>query len=530
MRASTLIRGGLVFDGSGAPPEVKNIAVKGGKIVYIGAASPEADEVIPAEGLFVSPGFIDTHAHSDFTLLADPGAARGKLFQGVTTEINGNCGLSGGPLMGAARDRREKDLKNYQIWERWESLREYLEILEEKGPYYNFATLVGHGNLRAGVLGYENKGPDRAEMEKMKKLLADSLEAGALGMSTGLIYPPGIYSAAEELIELAAYGHSIDPEFIYSTHMRSEGDRLIEAISEAIEIGSAAGKLQISHLKTSGKKNWNKLEDALSLIEKARDEGALITADRYPYTAGATDLDAVLPQWMYEGGNEAELQRLKDPLIAERLKKEIVRDPDEWGGVIVSDTSRKEDRWAEGKGIIEIAAQLGTGPLEAVIHLLIRGSLSVGAIFHGMSEENLRRIYGLPWVMVGSDSSARAFEGITARGRPHPRGLGTFPRYLKRYTIMKEGELNTKNLSESIRKITSLPATVFGLRERGMVKEGYGADLAVFDFRDLRDNATFEEPFKKAEGIVHLFINGRSIIRDGALTGQKGGKVLRHGV
>jgi len=531
-RVNTLIRGGLVFDGSGTPPEVKNITIKGEKIAYVGAESPDADEIVPADGLFVSPGFIDTHAHSDFTLLADPNAAQGKLFQGITTEINGNCGLSGGPMSGAARAQREEDLENYQIKERWESLGEYLNLLNEKGLYYNFATLVGHGNLRGSVIGYENRSPNKGELERMKKLLGESLEAGALGMSTGLIYPPGIYSTTEELIQLAAYGHGIDPEFIYSTHMRSEGDKLLEAIDEAIRIGKAAGRLQISHLKTGGKRNWHKLDDALALIEKEISGGARITADRYPYTAAATDLDAVLPQWMYEGGGEAELQRLKDPLIVERLKKEVVRGPDEWGRIVVSDTSCKEDQWAEGKNIMEIAAQLGLEPLQAVIHLLIRGSLSVGSIFHSMNEENLRRIYGLPWVMVGSDSSARAFEGITARGKPHPRTFGTFPRFLKRYTIKREGReggFKCEDLSESIRKVTRLPANVFGLKGRGMVKEGYAADIAVFDFGKLKDTATFSEPFQRAKGIVHLFVNGKRIIKDGVLTGQKGGKVLRHG-
>jgi N-acyl-D-amino-acid deacylase len=519
-----LIKGGLILDGTGAPPTHYNIGLKGEKIAYMGAESPEADEVINAEGLYVSPGFIDTHAHSDFTLLADPEAAQGKLFQGVTTEINGNCGMSGGPLLGRAKAQREEDLKRLEIKPRWNSLREYLRLLEETGLYYNFCTLAGHGNLRASVIGYENRAPSKAEVEEIKKLLRESLEAGALGMSTGLIYPPGVYSTTEELLELAAYGHSVDPEFIYATHMRNEGDRLIEAITEAIEIGKAAGRLQISHLKTGGERNWLKIDDALTLIEREKAGGARISADRYPYTAAATDLEAVLPDWMYEGGNQTELERLKDPLVREKLKDEIKRGPGEWERIVVSDTADPEDKWTEGKNMIEIAHELGMEPLQAVIHLLIRSGLSVGAIFHSMSEENLKKIYSRPWVMVGSDSSTRAFGGITATGKPHPRGFGTFPRFLKRYTIKEE------DLSESIRKITSLSAEVFGLKGRGLLRENMAADIAVWDFEKLRDTADFERPFGRAEGVIHLFVNGRCVIKDGSLTGGRGGKILSHAV
>ncbi len=522
-----LISGGTVFDGSGRPPLETDVGISGGLISFIGRAQKDdASSVVEAKGFYVTPGFIDTHSHSDFTLLADPLAAEGKLFQGVTCEVNGNCGLSGGPLIGAARQQRESDLVEYGIKERWESLGQYLDILEARGLLMNFATLTGHGNLRASVIGYADRAASDVELNEMAAHLEGSLQAGAIGLSTGLIYPPGAYSRTEELLGLAQAGRrAAAGNFIYATHMRSEGDNLIEAIQEAVTIGRVAGRLQVSHMKTAGRQNWNKISQAIETVETARASGLRATADRYPYTAASTDLDTILPAWAYEGGSVAELARLKDPATLRKISAGIQKDALYWESVYISSTPNEADRWMEGKSLGEIALAGKKSPLETLFHILVRGEVRVQAIFHSMNEDNLRRLYGLPWVMVGSDSSARSFSGPSAKGKPHPRTFGTFPRFLKRYTI-EEGVVG---MEEAVRKITALPADTFGLAGRGMRKEGFFADVAVFDPGRLADTATFEEPFQKARGVGHLIVNGEAVISEGALTGKRPGRVLRKG-
>lgn len=522
-----LICGGAVFDGSGNPAVQADVGISGGRISFIGRAQKDdAASVIGADGFYVTPGFIDTHSHSDFTLLADPLAAEGKLFQGVTCEVNGNCGLSGGPLIGAARQQRESDLAQYGIKERWEGLGQYLDILERRGLLMNFATLTGHGNLRASVIGYADRAPSGQELNEMAAHLEASLKAGAIGLSSGLIYPPGAYSRTEELVALARAGKSAAAgNFIYATHMRSEGDSLIEAIGEAVTIGRAAGRLQVSHMKTAGRQNWGKLSQAIEAMEEARASGLRASADRYPYTAASTDLDTILPAWAYEGGSTEELARLKDPATLGKIAGEIQKDALYWESVYISSTPNGADKWMEGKSLGEIARAEKKSPLEMLFHVLVKGEVRVQAIFHSMNEDNLRRLYRLPWVMVGSDSSARSFSGPSVTGKPHPRAFGTFPRFLKRYTI-KEGLLG---MEEAVRKITSLPADTFGLAGRGMIREGFVADIAVLDPGPLADTATFEEPFQKARGVEHLIVNGEAVITGGALTGKRPGRVLRKG-
>lgn len=530
--ADILIRGGLVYGGEGAPPVEADIAVKDGKVLSIQmGGSSGAKEIIDARGLIAAPGFIDVHSHSDFTLLADPHAAEGKLFQGVTSEVNGNCGLSGGPLYGPALERREAEFVELGIKPRWNNLGEFLALIEATQPFMNFATLAGHGNIRGSVLGYADiKTPDEAAMAKMFSLLGQAVKDGAIGLSSGLIYPPGVYSETGELCRLAKAGKlaawDLGCNFLYNTHMRSEGDMLIEALEEAVAIGRAAGQLNVSHFKTSGPDNWPKLGKAIETLENAMASGLTVTADRYPYTAASTDLDIMLPNWAYEGGAVAELRRLKDPEISKKIAAEVEAKKPRWNTAYVSSTPFEGDRWMEGKNLEEIASSTGQTPLEALFGIVIRSEARAGGIFHGMSEENLERIYGLPWVMVGSDSSARAFSGITAIGKPHPRAFGSFPRFIKRYTIEK----GIIPLTEAIRRTTYLPATVFGLEGRGLLKPGYAADIAVFASGGrFFDNATFDDPYRKAEGLAHLVINGKIVIKEGALTGQRSGKVLRNG-
>ncbi|HTZ16851.1 MAG TPA: D-aminoacylase [Dissulfurispiraceae bacterium] len=518
-----LIRNGSVIDGGGAGPAMLNIGITDDLVSFIGTEEPAAGTVIDANGLFVAPGFIDTHAHSEFTLLAD-GRAEGKLSQGVTTEINGNCGLSAAPLLGEALERREVDMKELDIEERWSTFEEYFEILQRKGIALNFATLCGQGNIRASVMGYRNGLPTNTEMAEMKRLLSDALQAGTKGLSTGLIYPPGVYSSPEEIAELAGV-LSESPAGIYASHMRSEGDRLIEAIEETLKIGRESGApVHISHIKTSGEHNWHKIDSVVSLIEEAIASGLRVTCDRYPYIASSTDLDTVVPAWVYEGGVEEELRRLKDPAIRSKISSDLApKDDAYWKSVYVSSAVKAENKWMEGESIFEIAAKVGRHPAEAVLDIIIEEKARAGAIFFSMCEENLRRFLALPYTMIGSDSSVRSFSGTTRSGKPHPRGFGSFPRFIGRY-VRDEKLLD---LPQAIRRITSMPAGIFGIERRGFIRKGFYADLVIFDYDAIRDDADFRDPFRISQGIVHVFVNGKISFSGGEFTGARAGMVLQ---
>lgn len=519
-----LIRNATIFDGSGNKPFHGNIGISKDRIAFVSPnpeESVQSEEVIDAKGLIVAPGFIDTHSHSEFTLLAD-NRAEGKILQGVTTEINGNCGLSAAPLIGDAATHRESDLKELGIQDRWSTLREYFAILEEKGLSLNFSTLVGHGNLRASVMGYSDRKPNRNDIEKMLTLLDESIRYGAIGLSTGLIYPPGVFSERDEIIELCKGIKNL----IYATHMRSEGDRLEEAVEEAIDIGRRSGiPIHISHIKTSGRRNWNKIDNVIALLERARDEGIRITADRYPYVAASTDLDAILPSWAYDGGAEKEIERLRDKNIRNAMKTEILSQHPEteyWKGVIVSSITGEDKKWMEGKSLEELSKRLKKSTVDLLFDILIEEKLRAGGIFFSMNEDNLSRFLSLPYVMIGSDSSARSFNGITRTGKPHPRGFGSFPRFLCRYG-------DALGMAEAIYRITALPAKTFSIKNRGLISEGYYADIVIFDSDRIADRATFEEPFLRPDGINCVIINGRIVVREGMPTGIKSGRVLKYG-
>ncbi len=516
-----LIENGTVIDGSGAGPREINVGIHGDRIVYAGGEKIEAERTINARGLIVAPGFIDTHAHSEFTVLAD-GRAEGKLSQGVTTEINGNCGLSAAPLYGEALVRREADMEELGITERWSTFGEYFALLRKKGIAINFATLCGHGNIRASVIGYKDSAADGGDMAEMKRHLCDALRTGAKGLSTGLIYPPGIYSVTSELTSLAGI---LPLPCVYASHMRSEGDALIESILEMLEIGRGAGgvPVHISHLKTAGERNWWKIDDALRLIETARTAGVKITCDRYPYIAAGTDLDTILPSWVYEGGVEEELVRLKDPETAAPIKADLsLKDDNYWKGIYISSVANPENRWMEGENIFDVASKSGQNVVDALLGLLIHERARTGAIFFSMSEDNLRRFLSLPYLMIGSDSSVRSFSGPTCYGKPHPRGFGTFPRFIGRY-IRDKGLVT---LEEAIRRTTALPAATFGLTDRGIIREGAYADIVIFDYERIIDTATFREPFSRPEGIDYVFVNGNMAVDGGEFTGTLSGRVL----
>jgi N-acyl-D-amino-acid deacylase len=529
-RFTLAIKNGLIHDGTGTPPFRADVGIRGDAITFIGDVV-DADQVIDATGLIVAPGFIDTHGHSEFTMLAAP-EAHGKLMQGITTEVNGNCGLSAGPMRGPVKERREADQQEYAIAERWDTLGEHFRILEARGPAINYATLSGHGNIRASVMGYEDRTPTEGEIDEMKELLLQSLSEGAIGLSTGLIYPPGVYSEAREIEALASAGVSAtEGHFIYASHMRSEGDGLLESIEETLDVGRHTGSpVHVSHIKTAGRANWDKARAVIEMIENARAEGVRATADRYPYIAAATDLDSVLPAWMYEGGAEAELRRLSDPAVLQRLREQSAAWPDSLDAVRVSDVSTTANKWAEGLTIPEVAARWAVEPFDALIRLLREENLRVGAIFHSMCQENLKAFLSLPWCMVGTDSSVRSFEGVTRRGKPHPRGFGGMPRYLRMAMAGDLGD-NVKGdaLAQVISRITSLPARTFGLELRGRLEKGFMADIAVFDPGRLCDMADFEDPFRPPSGMEHVVVNGTPAVLDGRPTGKMPGRVLRHG-
>jgi len=535
------LTGGIIFDGTGAEPFRSHIGISGDRIVSINTGASiarSAKKTIDASGMAVAPGFIDTHGHSEITLLADP-RAEGKLFQGITTEINGNCGLSAAPLSGEALKQRRKDLRELGISERWSNFKEYFEILST-GIAINFATLVGHGNVRACVMGYENRKPKRIELVKMISLLRTALKEGALGLSTGLAYPPCIYSETEELVEFCRALSSLKYDTnsvqkhmcrgpIFTAHMRNEGDTLQESIEEMIRIGKETGiRVHISHIKTSGKQNWSKIDKVQSMIEAAQSDGISITCDRYPYIASSTDLDVLLPSWVYVGGMHDELKRLKNVNIRKELRKELLLAYPEknfWRHVKVATVSSKKNKWIEGKSIASVARHENSHPIDIFFKILIEEELRVSAIFTIMNEDNLKRFISLPYVMIGSDSAARSTDGITSRGKPHPRGFGTFPRFLGRY-VRDHGLMD---FSSAIHKATMLPAQTFRIASRGVIKRGAFADLIVFDMKTIIDKATFEKPFLKPEGIHYVLVNGVPALWEGKITGNYAGRILRHG-
>jgi N-acyl-D-amino-acid deacylase len=520
-----LIRDGLIFDGTSFDPFVADIGICGKRIAFVGPpGTNDAELLVEAKGLAVSPGFIDTHSHSDFTILADS-RAEGKLVQGITTEINGNCGMSAAPLFGKVFEKREDDLKELGVRERWNTLGEYFAILEKKGSGVNMAMLAGHGNIRGCIAGYDDRHLSPVEMSGMADLLKNTLDQGAIGFSTGLIYPPGIYSTTEEIIDLAS--KLCDADLIYTSHMRSEGTALLEAVKEVIRIGrEAGGKVHISHIKTAGEQNWHKADKVISLLEDTRKTGVRITCDRYPYTASSTDLDSILPSWAFAGGNEEELRRLNDPLEKRRIMKDMwarVTSAGYWEKIIVSSVASEKNTWMEGKTIGEISNSLQMEKFDAVFKILIDEKLRVGAIFLSMSDENLRKFLALPFCMIGSDSSARCFDGPTKKGKPHPRSFGTFPRLFGKF-VRDEKLLS---LPRAIHKATMLAALTFGLKDRGGIKENMFADIVVFDPWKIGDRATFDNPFQKPEGIYHVFVNGAPAILEGRLTGKVMGMVLK---
>ena len=520
-----IIKNGTVVDGTGTAGRVVDIGIQDDKITCIGSIDNLSDcHIIDAAGCVVAPGFIDIHSHSDFFWLVSP-ESESKIHDGVTTEICGNCGISAFPLKGQLLENKRKGLSKFGLDINWSTAEDFFKRANEAKSSINRGFLVGHGNIRACVLGYENREPDKNEFAEMKKELRNAMEFGAFGMSSGLIYPPGCYAKTVELVELCKIVSQYNG--IYATHIRNEGDEIEAALSEAINISRESGvNTQVSHIKTWGEKNWKKIDKIKKLLDDARSKGIDITCDRYPYIAAATDLDVILPGWVYEGGTVEEKKRLGDPLLRKRIIKEMEHKGQSqgfWGTIMISSVFNKENGSYEGKTIAEIAVALRVRPIEYVLDLLYEEDCRVGAIFFNMSEENLARILNWDFVMIGSDSSLRSLKGVLNYGKPHPRGYGTFSRVIRKYV----NETPLLSIEKAIYKMTGLPAQKLGLKNRGILKEGFSADITIFDQEAIAEKATFANPHNYSEGIKHVLVNGKLTIKDGRHEGVVNGEILK---
>lgn len=518
-----ILSGGLVYDGLGNSPAHNDIGIIGDRIVRIGNLGKEScRKRIDIKNLSISPGFIDMHSHSDAYYFIHP-SAECKIRQGVTTEVIGNCGGSAAPLYGEFRFARKKEWEPLGIRIRWNTFKEYADILKDSGVSVNVVPLVGHGNIRGAVKGYSTSPVTKKEMQKMKRLLVKAMEEGAVGLSTGLIYTPGMYADTGEIIELV----KIVKEYngIYTTHIRGEGNTLIEAIEEAIRIAEETGAtLQISHLKTGSRRNWGKIQDVFNLIESAIKRGIDVTCDRYPYIASNTDLDVLLPRWFHEMPYKARKECIN------KCQDELVRVLKMVKGIMVGRVENRTNKWAEGLFLTQIARRLRINPEQAIIKLLKDADFQVQAMFFTMCEGNLKRILKKPYVMIGSDSSLRALKGPLRMGHPHPRTFGTFPRVLARYTQpLRAGAGYTGrgmlSMREAIYKMTGMPANKLGLKDRGRLSEGVYADIVVFNPDKIRDMATYEEPFQYPKGIEFVIVNGQIVLDKGIMTGRLPGKI-----
>jgi N-acyl-D-amino-acid deacylase len=526
-----LIRGGRVVDGSGRPAYTADVAIKGDRIVKIGNLSQAtAARVIDARSLVIAPGFIDMLGQSETYLLIDP-RANSKVMMGVTTEITGE-GESIAPINDRQIKEQEDFLRRFNLTIDWRTLAEYFKRLEKQGSGVNLGTFVGATQVREYVIGYDDRPPTSQELDQMKKLVAEAMRDGALGLSTSLQYVPARFAKTDELVELAKVAHQYGG--IYATHQRSEANTIDASLDEVFEIAQKAQiPVEIWHLKTAYKKNWGRMAHVLTRIKQARDRGLDVTADIYPYIAGSTALSACLPPWALEGGTEKMLNRLRDPQTRQRLKKEIAEEQTEWeniylgsggpSGVLIGAVVNRELESLQGKRISEIAERQKKDPLDVVFDLILADHGQTGAIYFMMSEADMRAAMQSPFVSFCTDSGARATDGPLAGSKSHPRGWGSYPRILGRY-VRDEKLLS---LETAVHKMTGAPAARVGLRERGLIKEGMFADITVFDPAKVIDRATFESPDQYPAGIEYVLVNGKISVDKGQRTPALAGRVLR---
>ena len=525
-----LIKNGTLYDGTGRPPRSADVALRGDRIVAIGRlASAQAKTVIDARGLAVAPGFINMLSHSQNSFLVD-GRLLSEVLQGVTTQIIGE-GASMGPLSEEMKKRRlalQGDLR-YNL--SWTTLAEYLQYVEKQGISQNVASFIGATTIREYVIGLEDKKATPQQLDEMRELVRREMEAGALGIGSSLIYAPAVYSTTEELIEMCKVAARYKGKYI--SHMRSEGNRLIEAVEELIRIAREANiPAEIYHLKAAGRDNWQKMDKVLEMVNAARRQGLKITADMYTYPAGATGLDASMPPWAFDGGYEALFKRLQDPATRERIAREIRTPSSEWENLYLAAGSpdkvllvgfRNEAlKPYTGKTLAEIARLRGKDPVETIMDLVLEDRSRVSTVYFMMSEENIKKQFRQPWVALGSDAASMAAEGAFLRSSTHPRAYGNFARFLGKY--VREEKLMT--LQEAVRRLAGLPATTLELKDRGLLRTGFFADVVVFDPATIADRATFENPHQYAVGVKHVFVNGVQVVKDGAHTGAKPGRAL----
>ena len=529
----TIIRNALIYDGSGNPPFKGEIAINADTIAGIAQSiSGKGLREVDVAGMAVAPGFINMLSWSTQSLLID-GRSMGELKQGVTLQVMGE-GQSMGPWNDTMKETMRKNMSDdwrYEI--EWTTLGEYLSHLEEKGVSTNVASFVGATTVRIHEIGYEDRAPTADELGRMKQLVSDAMKEGALGVGSSLIYAPAFYASTEELIELCKAASEYNG--MYITHMRSEGNRFLEAIDETIEIATKAQlPAEIYHLKAAGQKNWSKLDEAISKIETARSGGIRITTDMYNYIAGSTGLDASMPPWVQEGGYNEWKKRLQDPVIRKRVKAEMLTDADEWENLLASSGSPekvllvgfKNDSLAalyQGKTLAEAAEIHGKDAEETAMDLVIADGSRVQVVYFLMSEDNVKRQIALPYMSFGSDASSMATEGVFLKSSTHPRAYGNFARLLGKYVR----EEKVISLQEAIRKLTSLPAENLGIRNRGSLTKGFYADVVVFDPQNIQDHATFEEPHQYATGVSDVWVNGVQVIKDSEHTNAKPGRFVK---
>ena len=525
-----IIRGGTVYDGTGAEPKHADVAIRADRIAGVGDfAAAHAKTVIDANGLAVAPGLINMLSWSNESLIQD-GRSQSEIRQGVTTEIMGE-GESMGPANDRVREhmlREQSDIK-YEI--KWNTLAEYLRYLEKRGVSCNVASFVGATTIRENVIGFEDKAPTPEQLDQMRELVRKEMEAGALGIGTSLIYPPAFYAKTEELIELCKVAAKYQGKYI--SHMRSEGNQLLEALDELIRISREAKiPAEVYHIKAAGQQNWPKIDDLLSRIEAAQKEGLKITADMYTYTAAGTGLDACLPPWTEDGGYPALFKRLRDQATREKIGAEVSKDSDEWENLYIGAGSPdkilllgfKSDKLKPltGKSLAEVAKMRGKDPITTIMDLIAEDESRIGTVYFLMSEENVKKELARPWISFGSDEASQAPEGVFLKSNPHPRAYGNFARILGKYVR----EEKVIPMTEAVRRLSGLPASNLGLDHRGFIQEGMFADIVIFDPATIADRATFEKPHQYAVGVKHVFVNGVQVLRDGEHTGAKPGRAL----
>jgi N-acyl-D-amino-acid deacylase len=524
---STVLQNATIIDGTGGLPYTTDIAIVDDRIALIGdLRDRDAVERIDCTGKTIAPGFIDVHSHSDELWLALP-RCDGKIAQGVTTEIGGNCGMSVAPLRGPGLERVKRDARHVGIDVQWRTLDEFFALVEHNGVALNVATLVGLGTTRQTIAGDSERRLQPDEISAQARVVREACEQGAIGVSSGLIYPPSSYADVGELVAMSIAAREANAP-LYASHVRDEGDNVVEAIQEALEVGRRADvAVQCSHHKAAGKKNWGKVHQTLALIDNARARGMEAYCDVYPYVASWTELATILPADARFGGVDATLDRLSDPESATAIALYFnLKYGDDWHDIMITEVASQKNAELAGMRMDEIARLWWLSPANAAIRLLREERLEVGAVFFKMDENDVATVLSADFCCVGSDASIRALTGPTARGVPHPRTFGTFPRIFGRFVRQR----NTLDMVEAIRRMTSLPASIFRLRDRGTIAAGNYADLVLFDANTIRDTATYEDPYHFPVGIESVYVNGRAVLRNGEFTNARPGRVLRNGV